>query len=401
MGSSQHSRPYMLATSIQNYAWGMRNEDAFIARLLNIDPPQDEPFAELWIGTHSNGPSQLIDPHRGPVDLGDWIAEDPENRLSLNRAARFTEKLPYLFKVLSAGQMLSIQTHPNKAQAEKLHVNDPAHYPDDNHKPELAIAIDALDALVGFISEREFQALLNSTPELRQLLRPTSTTVQLKDAVLELLELWENSPQELKSSVKQLCERIASQTHHSATEALLLQQSRIYGTEDIGLFFILLLNRVHLEAGEAVFLGPGISHAYLKGNIIECMANSDNVVRLGLTGKYTDPTALREVLDFRPDPKIRVQAETDGCLTHYPTPSSEFRVKSLALDEGQTFEFRDREDLTLFLVLQGEIKLHWTSEDSSCCSFFDRGDSFITPAQFRTFTLQASVDSLVYFVELP
>jgi len=398
MESKDISRPYLLINTIQNYPWGKQNESAFIARLLNIDPPRDEPFAELWMGTHPNGPSKLIDPDRGIIDLAEWIAENPVNRLSHDRSTQYSGKLPYMLKVLSAGQMLSIQTHPDKTQAEQLHAQDPTHYPDDNHKPELAIAIDSLDALVGFISDAEFKELLSTTPELGELLDQGSS---LEVGVKRLLELWKDSPEILQSSIRSLCKRLNSQTEHSEGEALILEQSRIYGTEDMGLLFILLLNRVRLEAGQAVFLGPGIPHAYLKGNIIECMANSDNVVRLGLTGKFCDPAALTEVLNFDPDQKVQVRVETDGQMTHYPTPTDEFRVRSLALDEGEHFSFKDRSELTLFLVLQGEIKLHWCSDESTCCSIFNRGESFLTPANLSNYSVQARTDSLIYLVELP
>lgn len=399
MGSSDKARPYLLTNVIQNYVWGQKNEAAFIARLKDMETETDKPYAELWMGTHPNGPSQIIDPRRGSLDLADWIAEDPTIRLSQNRAKDFSGKLPYLFKVLSAEKMLSIQTHPNRQQAIELHRADPVHYPDENHKPEIAIAIDHLDALVGFVSDRNFQELLIKFPELGNLLDLEEP--ELQSGILKLLDLWSNSPESITACIETIYEKVLAASARTQTEQLLLDQVAEHGTGDIGILFILLLNYEHLEAGEAIFLGPGIPHAYLQGNIIECMANSDNVVRLGLTPKFCDAEALKNVLDFSEAPEIHINPESDGQLTEYNTPSKEFSVKSIALDEGDTFDLKERSELTMFLVLQGEIKLYWCSGNSSCCGIYQKGDSFVAPANLTEYAIQARQDSLIYLVELP
>jgi mannose-6-phosphate isomerase len=401
MESSANSRPFLLVNTIQNYKWGMQNESAFIANLLNIEPRQDEAFAELWIGTHPNGPSKIIDPDRGLLSLKDWIQEKPDKRLSGKRSEQLTNQLPYLFKVLSAQEMLSIQTHPNKSQAQQLHATDPEHYPDANHKPELAIAIDKLDALIGFISDNGFSVILDKTPELKELLEINTAETSVKEGVGKILSMVKHSPEKISACIENLCLRLSSKPDRSAAEDLILKQSAIYGYSDVGLLFILLLNRITLEAGEAVFLGPGIPHAYLKGNIIECMANSDNVVRLGLTEKFCDPDALIKVLDFKSGMDFYVEARSDGQVTEYPTPTTEFRVKSIALDEGNSFTFEHGDDLKLFLVLKGEIKLSWCTDNNSCDSVFTRGDSFVTPANLSSFSIYAKADCLLYLVEIP
>lgn len=400
MSSTPTARPYLLINAVQNYAWGMRNESAFIARLLDLEPVQDEPYAELWMGVHPNGPSSLIDPERGVVGMAQWLSESPEERLSLKRSKVLSNRLPYLFKVLSADRMLSIQTHPNREQAISLHAQDPGHYPDNNHKPEIAIAIDSLDALVGFISDEAFNETLRRLPDLADLLNTKPGNARLKPGVLTLLNLLEHDPEKLYGAIESLCKQLGVKEDRTENENLLLQQAAVYGQSDIGLIFILLMNRVKVEAGHALFLGPGVPHAYLRGNIIECMANSDNVVRLGLTPKFCDPGALREILDFTPS-DVHVTAETDGQLTEYMTPTDEFRVKSLALDAGESYDFQNRDELALFLVLQGEIKLHWCGDESTCCSIFSRGDAFVTPANLSEFSIQTRSDSLVYLVEMP
>ncbi len=395
-------RPYRLKNTIQHYPWGSRNAEAFIARLLGIIPDGDQAFAELWMGAHPKAPSLVIDPERSPQTLTEWIADNPGERLSLNHSKSLAGGLPYLFKVLSADQALSIQAHPNKSQAEALHQRDPQHYPDSNHKPEIAIAIDHLDALIGFISNEEFKILLKSTPELDDLISESNTEIlNLRTAVLKLLEMSQDHSDAIESCISALFSRLKTKEKPTKAEGLFLKQSKLSGKQDIGLIFLFFLNRVHLKAGEAVFLPPGVPHAYLKGNIIECMANSDNVVRLGLTEKFCDALTLSEILVFDEQTDFRVPGSNDGKLHAYLSPTKEFTVKSLELLAGELEAFTSRSKLTLFLVLEGEISLRWSTAESSSTYVYRRGNSFITPANLIEFTLQAKNNSKLYLVEIP
>ena len=144
------TRPFRLLNKIQHYAWGARNEQAFIAKLLQLEVEKDKPYAELWMGTHPNAPSAVEINDQEKIPLDRFIKQFPKEVLGQKVIERFGVQLPFLFKVLSAGEALSIQAHPNKEQAAMLHQRDPEHYPDDNHKPEIAIALDQLTALVGF-----------------------------------------------------------------------------------------------------------------------------------------------------------------------------------------------------------------------------------------------------------
>lgn len=396
------SRPYRLQNTIQHYPWGTRNDEAFIAHLLGVEPDLDQPFAELWMGVHPNAPSLVIDPEEGLKDLSTWISENPRERLSMDTPDLAGVNLPYLFKVLSADEALSIQAHPNKAQAEQLHDRDDVHYPDDNHKPEVAIAIDYLDALVGFISSERYAGVLKSFPELVDIMGAGPTgPAHLKQGVLKLLEKWKNKQSEVISTIKQIESRLNVKDLRNDIESLFLDQIQKCGNQDIGLLFIFLLNRVQLAAGEAIFLAPGVPHAYLRGNIIECMANSDNVVRLGLTAKFCDSQALSEILVFDEQENYLVETASDGYLTEYLSPTKEFSVKSLNLLQGESRAFSFRTKLTMFLLLDGEVSLHWGDKVNSCTSVYRRGDSFITPANLQSFTLQARNHSKIFIVDIP
>ncbi|MBT4035966.1 MAG: mannose-6-phosphate isomerase, class I [Candidatus Marinimicrobia bacterium] len=395
----QFSRPYRLENTIQHYDWGTRNHDAYITELLGINPEPGQAYAELWMGVHPNAPSSIIDLEEGPLSLSKWISESPQERLSTEGKQ---STLPYLFKVLSAGEALSIQAHPNKLQAENLHQLDPEHYPDSNHKPEIAIAIDYLDALIGFISDQEFAALLEACPELKSFLNRHSRPIgNLKEGVQELFHIWEHDGKSIAVTTKQIHQRLSKINNSDETEMLFLDQFEKRGPEDIGLLFLFFLKRVKLGPGEAVFLAPGVPHAYLKGNILECMANSDNVVRLGLTSKFCDAKALQDILVYDGNSDFRIPQSKRGHLSEYVSPVSEFRIKSVELAKGQFESFTSRTNLTMFLLLEGEISLLWGGKNNSCTCILKRGHSFITPANLSEFDMLARMDAKLYLVEIP
>lgn len=396
------SRPYRLKNVVQPYSWGTRNDNAFIAHLLGIEPEENQPYAELWMGVHPNAPSQILDPEKGPQNLAAWLLEKPDERLSLSHSETSPNGLPYLLKVLSASQALSIQAHPNKTQAENLHQRDPEHYPDDNHKPEVAIAIDFLDAMVGFISNESYSEMLKANPEVDLIMgNAKGSSVDIQAGVQKLLHLWDGNRSKVVATIQTLQQRISQKSDPDETESLFLEQIEESGNSDIGLLFLFLLKRVHLGPGEAVFLAPGVPHAYLKGNIIECMANSDNVVRLGLTEKFCDSKALAEILVFDEQSDYSVEITSDGYLSEYLSPTKEFRLKSLNLMQGESRAFSYRNSLTMFLVLDGEVSLHWGDKENSCTSVYRRGNSFIAPANLEQFTLQSRNHSKLYFVDFP
>jgi mannose-6-phosphate isomerase len=395
----KNARPYRLENKIQNYPWGTRGQDAFIPKLLGFKPVSGKAYAELWLGVHPNAPSSIIDLEEGSQSLSTWISEDLHNRLS---AEGKYSSLPYLFKVLSAGEALSIQAHPNKSQAEYLHQHDPKHYPDDNHKPEIAIAIDHLDALIGFISDVDFFTLLDTYPELNSLLSRYSTSIEsLKDGVQALFKILEQNATLLAHTSNQIFSRLSQKEAPDETEILFMEQYEKHGPEDAGLVFLLLLNRIHLGPGEAVFLAPGVPHAYLKGNIIECMANSDNVVRLGLTSKFCDAETLQDILVYDTKPDYRVSQSSRGFQREYSAPVSEFKITSIELPEGKSELLASRGNMSMFLLLEGKVGLHWDGRNSSCTYAIKQGQSFITPASLSEFQMSARMDSKIYRVEIP
>ncbi|MCL5995738.1 MAG: mannose-6-phosphate isomerase, class I [Chloroflexi bacterium] len=397
---------------IQTYSWGTRNSAAFIPHLLGIAPEPGIPYAELWMGTHPKAPSSVIvDGIQVPLDQ--WIASHPIETLGREVARRFTGTLPFLFKVLSAREALSIQAHPNKAQAERLHARDPEHYPDDNHKPEVAVALDSLTALMGIKPLPALAESLKRYPELVAFIGPAvcGKVTQAQDADarelvrLLLTTLFERSvsqDRELAASIDQLAQRL--QTPGQATdeaERLFLDLRKTYSGADVGLFAIFLLNLVHLEAGQGIFVHAGVPHAYLKGNIIECMANSDNVVRVGLTPKFKDAQALIEIMDYEPKP-VQVLGGNPGMEQMiYPTPAPEFRVSCYALKNGSVRQEHAGNGPQILLVTQGDILFNWDRGAGIDKQIVQRGQSVFIPAALTAFALTAEGNAEVFKADVP
>jgi len=304
-------KPFVLRNKIQHYEWGTRGEQAFIPRLLGIQSEGHRPYAELWIGAHPSAPSQ-VNISNDLIDLTELIKKHPVEILGETVFKRFGSNLPFLFKVLSAGKPLSIQAHPNKSQAVRLHQRDPIHYPDSNHKLEIAIAIDNLKALVGLLNIVELRKKLELYPPIQSFtdrVLPGDSTISEADETTIVKQFYSTlirksvgEPQLYGNLIESLAESILTRGNRiSEQEQLFLELKKCYPSSDVGLILILLMNLVQLTSGQALNISAGIPHAYISGNIIECMTNSDNVVRIGLTNKYKDVDALLEILDFSPN----------------------------------------------------------------------------------------------------
>ena len=297
------------------------------------------------MGTHPSNPSKDVQTQRTLLDL----VQDNQALMSQSISKRFGQKLPFLFKVLSIRKALSIQAHPNKKLAEQLHAKDPKNYPDDNHKPEMTIAVTPFDGLCGFRPLAETTHFLSSVPSLRGLVgesaakefestvkgQETSSSDQQVQKNKKALQtafsaLMKNDKSEIASAAKELVKSAETDGESFAggggpsnggkelADLVVRLNSQFEG--DIGLFVLFFLNYVKLEIGEAMFLKADDIHAYLSGgkpsilpsnasttsfkiltlltDIIECMAASDNVVRAGFTPKFQDIPTLTTMLTY-------------------------------------------------------------------------------------------------------
>lgn len=348
---------------VKDYAWGIRGMDSRVGRyaleskiLKEIDP--DCPYAELWIGTHEKGPSTLGD--GSGRTLKEAIGGD----------------LPFLFKVLSAGKALSIQAHPDKKKAQELHSDNPQAYGDSNHKPEMAIALTPFEAMCGFRRLEEVALLLKKHPEFAACISQEAklavfladTPEKQKDALQKLFSSFMScdeavSKKQLQKLLSRLqMEQLAVHPHphdepaweRKCGRAILRLAQQFPG--DAGAMSPLFLNYLLIAPGESFFMAANEPHAYVAGEIIECMACSDNVVRAGLTPKFKDVDNLVEMLTYTmggPSIDVGEPAKEDNRILRYTPPVPEFEVMILSLEPGDSIEMNHPGKPCVVLVVEG------------------------------------------------
>jgi mannose-6-phosphate isomerase len=332
---------------VRPYAWGSRT---VIAELLGRPTPSPHPEAEMWLGAHPGDPSHLVGGDGGRVSLLDAVRADPEALLGADRAAKWSGNLPFLLKVLAADEPLSLQAHPSAAQAAEgfarenaagIPVDAPTrNYRDGSHKPELICALTEFHALVGFRPVPQTLALLRAL-DVAELASHKALLEAQPDAdgLRALFTTWITLPQSVLDRVlpalQEACVRLAQSGGEFGREArMALELSERY-PGDAGVLAALLLNLAVLQPGEALYLPAGNLHAYLSGAGIELMANSDNVLRGGLTSKHVDVAELLRVLDFSPvTPPVRRGSEADDGWVRYDTDAAEFLLRRLDADGG-------------------------------------------------------------------
>ncbi len=319
---------------VRPYAWGSRHA---IAELQGRPVPAEGPEAELWMGAHPSAPSGV---DRDEKTLEALIAADPERELGAECAARFGGRLPFLLKVLSAAKALSIQVHPSRAQAESgfavenargLPPGDPArNYVDDWPKPELLYALTPFEVAAGLRDPADAARLLrllavNQLEPLAARLEAAPGSPALGAVLGSVLEWPENRRAELAAAVVAACARLAAGGRYAAACAAAVRVAADH-PGDLGVIALLLMRHAVLRPGQAVFLPAGGLHAYLQGTGIELLANSDNVVRAGLTGKHIDVPELLNLVDPEVAVPILEPRVPAGGVSSFDTPAPEFRL---------------------------------------------------------------------------
>ncbi|PPL20185.1 mannose-6-phosphate isomerase, class I [Microterricola pindariensis] len=388
-----------ITSSPRDYAWGSTSA---IAGLLGRRP-SGLPEAELWLGAHPGSPSTLLGEDAPAATLADWVAADPDAVLGADAIAEHGPRLPFLLKVLAAAAPLSLQAHPSPAQALAGFARENAagirldaperNYKDAFHKPELIVALsERFEALCGFRAPAEVRAILAA-------LRAADAESAAPDpAPLQGLEARLSGPDGLRSTVQwllgadaveagevaRLVERVlalaASDTLAGGEFAR--EFATVRGVADAypgdpGIVLTLLLNRVTLRPGEALYLPAGNIHAYLDGLGIELMAASDNVLRGGLTPKHIDVDELLDVLSFEPVPVPLMVPENPhpGALVYRPDVA-DFVLHSIERSEGQEPTPVALAGPAIALCTAGRLQLTGAHGGAT----LERGEScFITP----------------------
>ena len=318
-----------LINSVQNYAWGSKTA---LTDLYGIANPNNLPMAELWMGAHPKSSSKIEDASGQVRSLRDVIDADKATLLGDKVASRFGE-LPFLFKVLCADQPLSIQVHPNKKASEMGFAKENAagipldaaerNYKDPNHKPELVFALTPFLAMNAF---REFSEIISLLQPVAGANNAIAHFLENPNAegLSQLFASLLNMQREEKSHALAVLKAALDSQHGEPWDTIRLI-SEFY-PDDSGLFSPLLLNVVKLNPGEAMFLFAETPHAYLQGVALEVMANSDNVLRAGLTPKYIDIPELVANVKFVAKPAnqlLTTPVKTDGELD-FPIPVDDF-----------------------------------------------------------------------------
>ncbi|MBB4688757.1 mannose-6-phosphate isomerase, class I [Amycolatopsis jiangsuensis] len=363
-----------LVNTVRRYDWGSVTAIPALRGL----PPDGRPQAELWIGAHASASSR-IDRGDGPVSLSAAIEADPVAELGTHVVRGFGPRLPFLLKVLAADRPLSLQVHPNLEQAAAGFADEERRgipidasqrtYRDTNHKPELLCALTPFTGLCGFRAPAAAADLLAEL-DIEAARRHVELLRTEPDALATVLIAFLTQE---RARTAELVELVA-QTFSAGPHRIYADLARRF-PGDPGVLAALLLNPVRLRPGEALYLEPGVPHAYVSGLGVEVMANSDNVLRCGLTGKHIDVPGLLNVVRFEPkEPRLVRPIEVDDEEV-YPSPAKDFRLSRRVLN-GETRTIRGAGPRIL-LCTHGRVVVRLHTETVALTS----GESVFVPAR--------------------
>lgn len=385
---------YPLDNPVMAYAWGSHTA---LADLLGHPQPSADPQAELWMGAHPKAPSKVAN-HSPRISLVELIAGDPQKMLGTPVCSAFENRLPYLFKVLAAREPLSIQAHPSLDQAREgfarenragIPLDAPErNYRDDNHKPELICALTPFWALCGFRPPDQVARLLEKAcgGSLARFINPLQSPSTERPLRLFLEGLLSLSPGDCDEALEEAIGYCLATREDAAHWRWIPRLAQAY-PGDIGALAPLFLNLVCLQPGEALFLPAGELHAYLEGTGIEIMANSDNVLRGGLTPKHVDLPELLKVLTFESHPLevLTVQPKKIGQAA-FDAHSPEFRLFQLLPGQAKEPIEIDVWGPEILLCTAGEMCLTTGGDEEKRA--VKKGDSFFIPAETGTYRLE-------------
>lgn len=388
-----------LDCAAQQYAWGKVGSNALVSRLKNAQSEnftinEKEPYAELWIGTHPNGMSNILVPEDESVAVDDtnmksvplvnYVQSNPEMHLGVVGVVEPSQEfdLTFLFKVLSIEKVLSIQAHPDKRLAAQLHTVNPSAYKDPNHKPEMAVALtDDFEALSGFRPMCDIASNLMDYPEFGQLM-----DTRIRESIIDASEgrvfdtptailrkmfraYMETSEKVMKEQLDKLVSRLSAKKECNSLDKLILKLSEQF-PGDSGIFAPIIFNYMKLKTGDAFYIGANEPHAYIQGEILECMACSDNVVRAGLTPKMKDVETLVKMLTYQTKvPEVTRGQKVDAYTRFYVPPVDDFAIEIVELPPGTRHVMKEVRSPSVILTLEGAGTLQQGSVQSLPVSF--------------------------------
>ena len=396
----------VLENRIQEYAWG---SNSFIPELLGESSPAKRPMAEMWMGTHPSGPSMAVYSNER-IPLERLIGEDPSGILGHSIARKFSNKLPFLFKVIAAARPLSIQAHPNREQAKAGFMREnmgkkpmdsgDRNYRDENHKPELICALRPLWALKGFRDVEDIIGMMeplgvNAEVPVAEILRNQPGVEGLKGFFTAIMDME-------RDRRRNLLEEIVAKIEDSGLSSPEYEWIRRLSKEypgDMGILSPLFLNLFHLTTTEAMYIHPGELHSYLEGAGLELMANSDNVIRGGLTSKHIDLPELANILDFTPCiPDILTPEWIDGPEKSYSVTAEEFMLSVISLNSRHSiYESRESRSAEIMICTEGDALV--TDIGNGEILEFKKGMSIFIPASVERYLIRG--EAIIYKASVP
>lgn len=398
---------FKLTGTHQHYDWGGAN---FIPNWLKLKQTEDKPYAEYWLGAHRSAPS-LIEFEGQWLPL-DRVIDKAPKLLGEESRAKFGDELPYLLKILDVKQPLSIQLHPTKVEAELgferenqlgIALNAPNRtYKDRNHKPEMMIALSDFWLLHGFRPLTEMKSVLAERPSLQGLAQRIDT-VGLPQVYREIMQATQAQLEKwlLPIITEKQFEYQQDKLKWDNPDYWVLYSMEAMGISseklDAGLLCFYLFNIVNLKKGEGIYQGAGLPHAYLRGQNIELMAASDNVIRGGLTPKFVDIPALLNTIEYREVvPKIIPAYQGEEALYLYPTPEAkDFAMQRLSFNPFDEEAFITT-SASILLVMAGSLYID-LGEDSIHLS---QGEAVFISADTQVDTIGES-DGYAVIATLP
>ncbi|NNK86055.1 MAG: mannose-6-phosphate isomerase, class I [Desulfobacterales bacterium] len=383
----------LLENTIQEYEWGSYNA---IANLFGKKAPSDVPQAELWMGAHPKASSKVVCDGQ-LISLHELILKQPEVILGERIAGCYNNQLPFLFKVLAASRPLSIQAHPNLTQAKEgfnrendqnISKNAPnRNYKDNNHKPECICALTPFWALNGFRKIEDITTYIQKICPNRLGKKINTLKKQDTDGLKHFFEYLMTLDQKEKNQViDEAVNNAQKYVKMNPVFEWILTLSKEY-PNDIGLLSPAMLNLICLEPGEALFIFSGELHGYLSGMGIELMANSDNVLRGGLTPKHVDVPELLKVVNFKQrDIKI-LQCEkkySNECI--YPSKAKEFVLSVISLDSKENYKSPTKRSAEILLCTDGQAIITEGENDENISLI--KGKSVFVPASVKTYSMK-------------
>ena len=395
----------LLKNTIQKYAWGSYTA---IPDLLGNDSPANTPQAELWMGAHPKAPSKVKcnGKWRSLLEL---IDKNSQDILGETAAKKFKNRLPYLFKVLAAAKPLSIQAHPSSVQAKEgferenrlgIPLDAPnRNFKDDNHKPECICALTSFWALNGFrkISDMIFlmdkicpTGLKNHFDLFRQQPDPRGLKEFFKDLMIM-------DPTTKKQIIDDAVKNANQLKEKNRAYQCMIDLYEEYPS-DIGVLSPIILNLICLKPGQAMFLGAGTLHAYLDGVGIELMANSDNVLRGGLTPKHVDVKELLNILDFEErEINILDMKRINPCEYRYESHAEEFALSIIKVKTDMDYYSPDKRCVEILLCTDGDALVTDLAENK--CVHVKKGMSILIPAVVKKYGIKG--DAVFYKAAVP